>query len=330
MKGSALQRATLLGWLVLTAGMLAGCGGNATMRSTSNPTSALVLGSSSLNFGSVSLGSSKASSLTLSNRSSSSQEITVSHIGISGAGFSLNSTPTLPLVLAAGQSITVTLKFAPTAAGSQSGTLSVQSDASNADSSVPLSGTGMSLAAGQLAVSPSTISFGNVAVGSSASQSGKLTASGSSVTVSSADWSGQGFSISGISFPVTIAAGQSVPFAVTFTPPVGGTLDGNVSFISNASNSPAANLVGSGLQPQQHSVSLSWDPSPSQVLGYNIYRGTHSGGPYLTKLNSSPQPDTTFTDNTVQSGTTYYYVATSLDESDLESGYSNQTQAKVP
>lgn len=290
---------------------------------------ALVLGSSSLNFGSVSLGSSKTGSLTLSNRSSASQEITVSHVGVSGAGFSLNPAPTLPVVLAAGQSVTVTIKFAPTGAGSQSGTLSVESDASNADPNVPLSGTGLTLAAGQLAVSPSTITFGNVAIGSSASQNGKLTASGSSVTVSSADWSGQGYSISGISFPVTIAAGQSVAFAVTFTPPVGGTLDGSVSFVSNASNSPAASLTGAGLQPQ-YSVTLSWDPSQSQVLGYNIYRGTHTGGPYITKLNSSPQPDTSFTDSTVQSGTTYYYVATSIDESDIESGYSNQTQAKIP
>jgi hypothetical protein len=309
--------------------MLAGCGGNATTPSGSNPMPALVLGSSSLNFGSVSLGSSKTGSLTLSNRSGSSQEITVSHVGVSGPAFSLNPAPTLPLVLAAGQSLTVTIKFSPTGAGSQSGTLSVESDAANADPSVPLSGTGLTPAAGQLAVAPSTIKFGNVAVGSSASHNGTLTASGSSVTVSSADWSGQGYSISGISFPVTITAGQSVPFAVTFAPPVGGTLDGSVSFVSNASNSPAANLTGAGLQPQ-HSVTLSWDASQSQVLGYNIYRGTHTGGPYLTKLNSSPQPDTSFTDSTVQSGMTYFYVATSIDESDIESGYSNQTQAKIP
>src|SRR5260370_35062886 len=45
-----------------------------------------------------------------------------------------------------------------------------------------------------------------------------------------------------------------------------------------------------GTTPSLHGVDLSWDPSPSSVIGYNIYRGTRSGGPYPLKLNSSPQP----------------------------------------
>ena len=33
--------------------------------------------------------------------------------------------------------------------------------------------------------------------------------------------------------------------------------------------------------------------------GYNVYRGTASGGPYPTKLTPSPQPTTSMTDSTV-------------------------------
>jgi len=66
------------------------------------------------------------------------------------------------------------------------------------------------------------------------------------------------------------------------------------------------------------------------VIGYNIYRGTTSGGPYSTKLNSSPQPGASFVDNTVLSGTTYYYVATSLDANSVESSYSNQLTMVIP
>ena len=71
---------------------------------------------------------------------------------------------------------------------------------------------------GQLAVAPTTMSFGNVAVGSKSAQKGTLTAGTTDITVSSAAWNGQGYALSGITFPVTVPAGQSVPFSVTFDP----------------------------------------------------------------------------------------------------------------
>lgn len=79
-----------------------------------------------------------------------------------------------------------------------------------------------------------------------------------------------------------------------------------------------------------HSATLNWTASTSSnVVGYNIYRGTASGGPY-TKLTSSPTALTSYTDNNVVSGQTYYYVATAVDSSSNESGYSNQSQAVIP
>jgi hypothetical protein len=190
-------------------------------------------------------------------------------------------------------------------------------------------------ASGRLSASTPTLNFGNVALGSSVTQTAKLTASISPVTISSGSWSGDGFSISGISFPVTLTAGQSVSFTVTFAPQTSGSISGGVSFISNAANSPTAEtLTGMGFDssgsPLTHSVSLSWSPSPSTVIGYNVYRGTSSGGPYPTKLTPSPQPTTGLVDNTVMAGTTYYYVATSVDQNSLESIYSNQITATVP
>jgi hypothetical protein len=182
-----------------------------------------------------------------------------------------------------------------------------------------------------LSASSSTIDFGNVAIGSSSTQAGTLTAGPSAVTISSASWNGQGYAVNGISFPLTLTAGQSVPFTVTFAPQMSGTSSGSISFISDASNSPTREtLTGTGSQLMLRSVDLSWNPSPSSVIGYNIYRGTTSGGPYPTKLNSSPQPATSFVDNTVLSATTYYYVATSLDANSAESSYSNQLTMVIP
>jgi hypothetical protein len=282
----------------------------------------------SVNFGSISPGSNKTSSVVLSNSSSSTAAISITNIGVTGSGFSLTKPPALPATLSAGQSLSLTVAFTPASSGTVTGTLTVTSDASNASATVALSGSG--LAAGQLAVNPSTLNFGNIAVGSSSSQSASLVAGTSSVTVSSASWNGQGYSVSGITFPVTVSPGQSVSFNVDFTPSTAGAASGSISFISDAANSPTVEtLTGTGTQTSAHSVDLSWSASTSVVVGYNIYRGTQTGGPYA-KLNSSLQPTTSFTDATVAAGTTYYYVATAVDSQSVESTYSNEVQAVVP
>jgi fibronectin type 3 domain-containing protein len=77
-------------------------------------------------------------------------------------------------------------------------------------------------------------------------------------------------------------------------------------------------------------VSLSWTASVSPgITGYNVYQGTVSGGPYA-KLTSAPIPASQYTDTTVQSGNTYFYVVTSVNSSGEESPFSNQTAATIP
>lgn len=79
-----------------------------------------------------------------------------------------------------------------------------------------------------------------------------------------------------------------------------------------------------------HSVSLTWTASTSaNIAGYNVYRSTTSGGPY-TQLNASLLTTTSYTDNSVTAGQTYYYVATSVDTSNDQGAYSNQAQTTVP
>jgi len=65
------------------------------------------------------------------------------------------------------------------------------------------------------------------------------------------------------------------------------------------------------------------------VGGYNIYRGEASGGPY-PKINSAFNATTTYTDDKVQGGQTYFYVTTAVDANGTESTYSNQAQAVIP
>lgn len=297
----------------------------------------LSLNESSLDFGNVQVGSSKSNSIALTNSSASDgPSVTFSQVTATGTGFGV-TTAALPIVLAPGQSTTITVTFAPKTAGAATGSLSIAVDGASDPANVPLTGTG--LGPSQLGVSPSTLSFGTVAVGSSLNKSGTLTAGDADVSVSSAAWSGQGYSVSGISFPVTIPAGKSLSFTVTFAPEAAGASAGSVSFVSNATNSPTTEkFSGTGSQTQsqnpgtgtQHTVDLSWAASStSAVSGYNTYRGTQSGGPY-SKLNSTPQASTSYADSTVQSGQTYYYVVTSVGTDSVESDYSNEATAVVP
>lgn len=102
----------------------------------------------------------------------------------------------------------------------------------------------------------------------------------------------------------------------------------SVTAVSSASSSSSASCTVTITQPVQHSVTLSWNPSTSTVVGYNIYRGTLPNS--LLRINSSLSSGTIFTDKTVTSGQTYYYATTAVDSKGTESAYSNQVQANIP
>jgi hypothetical protein len=94
----------------------------------------------------------------------------------------------------------------------------------------------------------------------------------------------------------------------------------------------AANVTGvnfSAAAQQAHSVVLTWDASTSTVAGYNVYRSTVNGSGFA-KVNSSLVGSLTYSDTTVEAGTTYYYVTTAVDSSGSESAYSNEVSATIP
>jgi hypothetical protein len=82
-------------------------------------------------------------------------------------------------------------------------------------------------------------------------------------------------------------------------------------------------------QQAAHVANLSWKAGAAGVLGYNLYRGTSQGGPY-SQINSSLLSSNSYSDSAVQDSTTYYYVATEVNNAGEESGYSNETKAAIP
>ena len=148
--------------------------------------------------------------------------------------------------------------------------------------------------------------------------------------ISSATTSNVEFTLSGTAYPLTIAAGKSVSLTAKFAPQSSGAASGKFSLASNAPNSPTViTLAGTGVAASQHHANLSWQASASSVAGYNVYRGTKSGGPY-SKINSSINASTSFSDGSVLAGQTYYYVVTAVNSQGTESGYSAEVKVVIP
>jgi hypothetical protein len=276
-----------------------------------------------VNFSNTQVGNAQSVPATLTN--SGGGPLTITQANASGSGFAVAGLP-LPTTLNPGESITFSASFTPTSAGPAQGQIAIVSNASNATFNVGLSGT--ATAPGTLALSPASLSFGTIAVGKTQSMTATLIASGSSVTVSSASGSSAEFSLSGVQFPLTIPAGQSSSFTVTFAPQSSGVASGSFAFAGSASTATEA-LNGTGTSPATHNVALSWAAGNSNVTGYNVYRGSQTGGPYA-KLNSAVLAGNSYGDGNVTSGQTYFYVTTALDALGAESPHSNEVQAAIP
>lgn len=255
---------------------------------------------------------------------------TISQVSVAGAGFGISGLST-PLTLTPGQSASFSVTFAPQSSGNFGGSMAISSNASNPSLTVALSGSTAGSTPGLLSVNPTAINVGSVTVGKSGTQTGMLNASGASVVVTSVNVGSSEFAISGLSFPVTIPAGQSANFTVTFSPQASGVASVSVAFASDASNSPSSTTVqGTGMAAPVHTVSLTWNASTSpNVVGYNIYRRTGTSGSYA-RVNTVLNPTTAYVDTVVTDGLTYYYETTAVNSSDEESAPSAPAQAVIP
>ena len=238
--------------------------------------------SSTLSFGNVQVNGNQSLPETLTNSGGSS--VTISQASLTGPGFSVSGL-NLPLTLAAGQSTSFNVVFAPQTGTSVTGNIAIVSNASNSTLNVSLSGAGVT--AGSLTPAQSTLSFGNVQVNSNQTLAETLTNSGgSSVTISQATLTGAGFSVSGLNLPLTLAAGQSTSFNVVFAPQSGTSVTGNIAIASNASNSTlnvslsGAGVTASSLTPAQSTLSFgNVQVNSNQSLPETL---TNSGGSSVT------------------------------------------------
>ncbi len=194
---------------------------------------------STLLFGSVVIGQSESEIVSLSNGGPTS--VTVSALKTSGTGFNLSGL-TLPLTLAAGQSVPFEVTFSPTIVGSTTAGITFTSNASNTSLQLGLGGTGATR--DSLKSSPASVSFGQVSVGAKSTVAVVLTNTRSLKTKLYAfQMTGNGFSLSGPALPITLRGGQSVTVNLTFAPQSAGTSGGDLFVTGPNVNVP---LSGTG------------------------------------------------------------------------------------
>jgi hypothetical protein len=283
-------------------------------------TQAVTASPSTLSFGQVPVGGGASLPLVLTN--ARKWAVTITGIQISGSEFSVTG-PTFPLKLSGQQSVALTVHYSPQSAGLNGGSVFVSGPAV----SIPTTGTGTTTAVGQLSISPASLNYSTVTVGTTDTLPITVSATGGSVTISSDSTNNSQYVLSGASFPLTIASGSSMSFNVAFTPQNSGTISGSLSFTSTASNSPKESLTGVGAATA-YSVNLSWNSS-SGAVGYNVYRSTSSTGSFA-KINPALDGNTAYSDSTVAASTTYYYAATTVNSSGMESSLSSPVQVQVP
>jgi hypothetical protein len=200
----------------------------------------------SLSFGSVPVGTTNSQTITLLNPGNAN--LSVSQATVAGSEFGLSGL-VLPMTIAPGASATFNVSFSPTTSNDATGSVALLSNAPTSPTSLSVNGTGTA-ASPQLIASPTSLSYGNVNIGSNNSKSVTLTNPGnSSVSISQLIVTGVGFTTSGLTTPLSLTAGQSTTLTVTFAPTTTGSVNGSVSVTSDAAKSPTQiTLTGTGVQ----------------------------------------------------------------------------------
>lgn len=234
-----------------------------------------------LDFGPAQVGQSRE--LTLVVRNTGTASLTVSRVSSGNAAFAAVS-PVAPFAVAAGGSQSLAVRFTPTAAGAQAGTLAISSNAANQPSlTVALAGTGEggtvtppptpAPSAARITVTPERLDFGSLGIGQSKDLSLTVSAAGgtAALTVSSVSSSNAQFTLANQTVPFTTGFGGTANLTIRFKPSAMGAQSATLNLTSNAANQPNLTipLTGTGaVAGPQDAVLQIDDGSFERMVGY--------------------------------------------------------------
>lgn len=205
----------------------------------------VTLSTASISFGTVLVDSSAtAAPVTLTNN----QSVSLTNISISVTGAAFSQVNTCGTSIAAGAQCTITVTFAPKTSGSQTGMVTISDSAINSPQTISLKGAGEL----PVALSPGTLAFGTVTVGTTSAAKTETIANNqkvaldiTSITIGGADASN--FTETGTTCGSTLAAGAKCTITVTFTPSAKGARSATLDITDSALTSPqTAKLTGTG------------------------------------------------------------------------------------
>jgi hypothetical protein len=212
----------------------------------------LTVEESSVSFGTAVIGSPVTKAITFTN--TGGQTLTLGFLSTPSAPFTAADAPAANGTIAAGDSLTVHVKFDPSSAGQYSDALELDSDGGNV--SVGLAGAAVT--PGQLQISPAATDFGDVPVGDTSSKSFTITnVGGTTVTIgTSIPPSGPAFTATTSIVPGTeVQPGDSLTESVAFAPPDTGASNDTWRITDDdPTGTYAIPLTGNGTQPQTSST----------------------------------------------------------------------------
>jgi hypothetical protein len=178
-----------------------------------NPSPDIGVSLLALNFGDVEARQSKPLTLVIANRGKAL--LTVSGVASSNEVFKASPTT---LAVAPGDSQRVTVTFTPTAAGAQSGALTITSDDPDEQSvKVALNGNGTAPIFPKIEVFPTVINFGAVTIGQTKTATIEVTnKGGGTLRVANIVFSSPDFSVDATTF--SLRAGEKKSLIITFAP----------------------------------------------------------------------------------------------------------------
>jgi len=222
---------------------------------------------------------SAAKTVTIKNTSKSA--VTLNSETASAGDFAISSN-SCGGTLGAGKTCALGLTFTPAAAGAVTGTLSISDTAPDSPQTVTLTGTGNL----PLSVSPATLAFGTVAVGTTTAAKTVTLTNNESSTLSFAFAASGNYAISstGTTCGASLASKSTCNIAVTFTPTADGATNGAVSITDNTAFSPQL-LALSGTGSGGSVAPLTFTPA---TLSYGTQVvGTTSAAKTVTVKNTS-------------------------------------------
>lgn len=251
---------------------------------------AIQLSTFALTFPSTALNASAAQSITVQNNGSQALNFSAFDLAGAAAGdYTRSGDCAVGTPLAIGVQCTLTITFAPTALGTRSASLTIQSDASNGPATVTLTGTGVPIPAPQVSLTPTGLDFGTQTVGNlypartiRLSNAGNADLHTASVAVE-----GTAFATSS-TCPGTLAPGAGCDVQIVFTPLAANTdYTGTLRVVSDAPGSPhTAPLAGRGSVATL--AALTWSPLVSELNFGTVSSGALSAPQTATLLNQGP------------------------------------------